>query len=241
MAEGRPLFLGKNIHTGKMSQIWTMKKKANCRRRSRQRNREMPPLPPSEQLKEMSLKLSSQGKLKPDPLVMGTNLAQHCASNDALRNLGSNADDKGQDVQIEISKNGKKCTISHLEKQYQEWILQMHEPYDKEIESGEDFASKRSIMEKRSENIKILKEAAAGFHKNNVYATIEYFLIEGMHGDAGGFRDLRAPWSLALLLRTEKPPSLPLSEQLKEMSLKERRRIASENDEACRRIKDKET
>ncbi|CAN0922576.1 Structural maintenance of chromosomes flexible hinge domain-containing protein GMI1 [Linum grandiflorum] len=146
-----------------------------------------------------------------NPTPSKTDLAQHCMFTDALRNLGGNGDDKGQDVQIEITQDGKKCTLSHLEKQYQEWILQMHELYDKEIESGEDDpvmvvspANKKTLgissdvfrvheilhrkgaSWKKDQNIKILRGAAAGFHKNNVYATIEYFVIEGMHGDAGG-------------------------------------------------------
>lgn len=39
---------------------------------------------------------------------------------------------------------------------------------------------------RRGQNIKILKGACAGFHNNNVYGTIEYFLLEGFPDDAGG-------------------------------------------------------
>ncbi|KAJ0719237.1 putative histidine kinase/HSP90-like ATPase superfamily [Helianthus annuus] len=39
---------------------------------------------------------------------------------------------------------------------------------------------------KSGQKIKILKGACAGFHKNNVYATLEYILLEGFQGDAGG-------------------------------------------------------
>ncbi|KAJ0897919.1 putative histidine kinase/HSP90-like ATPase superfamily [Helianthus annuus] len=38
---------------------------------------------------------------------------------------------------------------------------------------------------KSGQKIKILKGACAGFHKNNVYATLEYILLEGFQGDAG--------------------------------------------------------
>ncbi|CAN1250771.1 Structural maintenance of chromosomes flexible hinge domain-containing protein GMI1 [Linum perenne] len=150
-----------------------------------------------------------------NPTPSKTDLAQHCVFTAALRNLGGKADDKRQDVDIEISINGKLCTISQLEKQYHEWILQMHERYDKEMESGEDdpvmvvsppnkkqlgissdvfrvhtVLHRKGASWRKGQNIKILKGAAAGFHKNNVYATIEYFLIEGMHGDAGGPLDV---------------------------------------------------
>lgn len=42
------------------------------------------------------------------------------------------------DVKLAISKDGKQVTLPHLEKQYEEWIFQMHEHYDEVIERGED-------------------------------------------------------------------------------------------------------
>ena len=42
------------------------------------------------------------------------------------------------DVKLEIFKDGKRVTFLQLEKQYQEWIFQMHGHYDEEIECGED-------------------------------------------------------------------------------------------------------
>jgi hypothetical protein len=39
---------------------------------------------------------------------------------------------------------------------------------------------------KSGQKIKVLKGACAGCHKNNVYAALEYFLLEGCKGDAGG-------------------------------------------------------
>nr|KAJ0222184.1 hypothetical protein LSAT_V11C200085250 [Lactuca sativa] len=35
------------------------------------------------------------------------------------------------------------------------------------------------------QKIKILKGACAGFHKTNIYATLEYIILEGIQGDAG--------------------------------------------------------
>lgn len=40
------------------------------------------------------------------------------------------------EVQTEIHRDGKKLTLSQLEKQYHEWILAMHERYDDEIYSA---------------------------------------------------------------------------------------------------------
>lgn len=39
---------------------------------------------------------------------------------------------------------------------------------------------------KRGQKIKILSGAYAGIHNGNVYATIDYFLIEGFEDEAGG-------------------------------------------------------
>lgn len=41
-------------------------------------------------------------------------------------------------------------------------------------------------MWKSGQKVKLLKGAYAGIHNNDVYATIEYFVIEGLQGDAGG-------------------------------------------------------
>lgn len=39
---------------------------------------------------------------------------------------------------------------------------------------------------KRGQNIKLLKGACGGVHNGNIYATIDYFLIEGFEDEAGG-------------------------------------------------------
>lgn len=43
-----------------------------------------------------------------------------------------------QDVSIVIYRNGKRLSISQLEKDYIEWVRQMHEWYDQEINCGDD-------------------------------------------------------------------------------------------------------
>lgn len=42
------------------------------------------------------------------------------------------------DVSIDLFKNGKKMNLPQLEKEYMEWLLNMHEKYDEEMDSGED-------------------------------------------------------------------------------------------------------
>ena len=39
---------------------------------------------------------------------------------------------------MEIYKDGKKLSLQQMEKQYQEWILEMHNIYDEESDCGED-------------------------------------------------------------------------------------------------------
>lgn len=46
--------------------------------------------------------------------------------------------------------------------------------------------TRKGMSWKRGQNIKILRGAYAGVHNNNIYATIDYFLIEGFEDEAGG-------------------------------------------------------
>lgn len=45
---------------------------------------------------------------------------------------------------------------------------------------------RKGMSWKRGQNIRILKGACGGVHKNDVYATIDYFLIEGFDDETGG-------------------------------------------------------
>lgn len=47
------------------------------------------------------------------------------------------------EVNVEIYRDGKLLTPLQLEREYQDWILQMHERYDEETDSGEDQALAR--------------------------------------------------------------------------------------------------
>ncbi|KAJ0092347.1 hypothetical protein Patl1_26148 [Pistacia atlantica] len=45
---------------------------------------------------------------------------------------------------------------------------------------------RKGLPWKRGQRVKVFKGACARVHKNNIYATIEYFLIEGLQGHAAG-------------------------------------------------------
>ncbi|PPD70197.1 hypothetical protein GOBAR_DD32911 [Gossypium barbadense] len=146
-----------------------------------------------------------------NPMPSKTDLAHHSPFSIALRNFGNRPQDKEKDVDIEIHRDGKQLTPLQLEREYREWLLLMHHRYDEEIDSGEDppvlivnplnkkalgissdvirvhqALKRKELLWKSGQKIKVLKGAYAGCYKNNVYATIEYFLIEGFEGDSGG-------------------------------------------------------
>ncbi|KAK4734712.1 hypothetical protein R3W88_008973 [Solanum pinnatisectum] len=145
-----------------------------------------------------------------NPTPSKTDLAHHHPCTIALRNFG-NKPDKENDVLIEIAKDGKKLSLLQLEKLYQDWLFQMHDRYDEEIDCGEDQPTfvigpshkkelgvsadvlrihkafqRKGITWKAGQKIKILKGACRGFHKNNIFATLEFIILEGWQGDSGG-------------------------------------------------------
>ncbi|KAI4307104.1 hypothetical protein L6164_030326 [Bauhinia variegata] len=146
-----------------------------------------------------------------NPTLSKTDLAHHNAFTIALKNFCSKIPENERNVDIQIYKDRKLLTPLQLEREYQNWILHMHDCYDEEADSGEDQpvyilgpANKKALgissdvirvhqilrrkekTWKRGQRIKVLKGACAGFHKNSGYATIEYFLLEGFEGDSGG-------------------------------------------------------
>ncbi|ANM68491.1 gamma-irradiation and mitomycin c induced 1 [Arabidopsis thaliana] len=147
------------------------------------------------------------------PTPSKTDLASQNPFSVALRNFGSKSTEKEKDddVNIVIHREGKSVSYAHLEEKYQEWVLEMHNTHDEEAASGLDEAvlivgsldkkalgilrdavrvhkevRRKEKTWKRGQNIKILRGAYAGIHNNNVYATIDYFLIEGFEDEAGG-------------------------------------------------------
>ncbi|XP_057463870.1 structural maintenance of chromosomes flexible hinge domain-containing protein GMI1 [Actinidia eriantha] len=146
-----------------------------------------------------------------NPTPSKTDLARQHPYTTALKNFGDKPPEKDKDVKLEIFKDGKQVTFLQLEKQYQEWIFQMHGHYDEEIECGEDqpllvvspsnkkrlgisseivrvhkVIQRKGASWKSGQKIKVLKGACPGCHKNNIYATLECVLLEGFQGDAGG-------------------------------------------------------
>lgn len=66
-----------------------------------------------------------------------------------------------KEVNVEIYRDGKLLTPLQLEREYQDWILQMHERYDEETDSGEDQA----VLVVNPANKKALGISSDGRHK----------------------------------------------------------------------------
>uniref|UniRef100_A0A803L2J8 Protein DEFECTIVE IN MERISTEM SILENCING 3 n=1 Tax=Chenopodium quinoa TaxID=63459 RepID=A0A803L2J8_CHEQI len=146
------------------------------------------------------------------PIPSKTDLAPQHAFTKALKDLGD--DTKEQAVKVQIERGGKQLTLQQLVREYQDWILQMHGQYDDECNCGDDESvlllnpynkealgitsdvarihqavTRKGKSWSRGQKVKIFKGACPGLHKNNMYATIEYFLLEGFQNEAGGVRD----------------------------------------------------
>ncbi|XP_024438485.2 structural maintenance of chromosomes flexible hinge domain-containing protein GMI1 isoform X2 [Populus trichocarpa] len=145
-----------------------------------------------------------------NPTPSKTDLAHCNPFTIALKNFSHKMPEKEKEVNVDISRNGKLLSPSHLEKEYEDWILEMHSQYDTEVSAGEDDGvlvvgptnkipgissdvvrvrdtlTRKGAIWKRGQKIKVLKGAGPGFHNKNVYLTLEHFLIEGVQGDAGG-------------------------------------------------------
>ncbi|URE42715.1 hypothetical protein MUK42_32615 [Musa troglodytarum] len=153
------------------------------------------------------------------PTPSKTDLAHHHPFTCALRSFGNILSGKESakiltyeivEVTIEILKDGKHSSTLQLEKEYRDWVIQMHDRYDEEINCGEDepvyiigpqnkkqlgitadvvrvhqAIKRRGIIWESGQKVKIFK-GATGCLKKNLYATLEYILIEGFQGDVGG-------------------------------------------------------
>ncbi|KAK9292711.1 hypothetical protein L1049_020690 [Liquidambar formosana] len=144
------------------------------------------------------------------PTTSKNDLALHHHFTAALKNFGNKPSEKEKDILIDIDRDGRRLDLLQLEKEYQDWIFKMHDWYDEEVDCGEDppvlvvspnkmklaissdvvrvhqVIRRKGTLWKSGQKIKILKGACAGCHKNNVYAILEYILLEGFQGDAGG-------------------------------------------------------
>ncbi|KAB5531616.1 hypothetical protein DKX38_018286 [Salix brachista] len=145
-----------------------------------------------------------------NPTPSKTDLAHNNPFTIALKNFSHKMLEKEKEINVDISRDGKLLSPSHLEKEYEEWILEMHSQYDTEVGAGEDDGvlvvgptnkipgissdvvrvrdtlRRKGAIWKRGQKIKVLRGAGPGFHNKNVYLTLEHFLIEGVQGDAGG-------------------------------------------------------
>jgi len=74
------------------------------------------------------------------PTLSKTDLAQHNHFTKALRNWGSNFfNNTSAEVDVEAhDKDGKLLSYNQLEKQYYDWIKEMHDKYDVEMDGGDD-------------------------------------------------------------------------------------------------------
>lgn len=147
------------------------------------------------------------------PTPSKTDLASQNPFSVALRNFGSKPTNKEKDTDVKmvIRREGKQLGITQLDQNYQDWVMKMHDAHDEEATSGEDegilvlesldkkalgilrdavrvhkVVKRKGKLWKRGQKIKILSGAYAGVHNGNVYATIDYFLIEGFEDEAGG-------------------------------------------------------
>ncbi|KAL2921819.1 Structural maintenance of chromosomes flexible hinge domain-containing protein GMI1, partial [Bienertia sinuspersici] len=146
-----------------------------------------------------------------NPIPSKTDLAPQHPFTKALKDLGGDTHQKEKVVNVQISKGGKQLTPQQLEREYQNWIFQMHSQYDDECNLGDDepiwltsvsnkealhvtsdvvrvhkVISRKGKSWHRGQKVKILKGACAGCHKSNIFATLEYFLLEGCEKDTGG-------------------------------------------------------
>ncbi|KAF8089966.1 hypothetical protein N665_0493s0022 [Sinapis alba] len=139
------------------------------------------------------------------PTPSKTDLASQNLFSVALKNFGSKSKEKGNDISMVIHREGKSLTYGQVEQSYQDWVYKMHKSYDEEDALGEDEATvifdsldkkpyllvvkvmkRKGKSWERGQKIKIMKGACAGVHKNDVYATIDYFLIENFEDETGG-------------------------------------------------------
>ncbi|CAK9151606.1 unnamed protein product [Ilex paraguariensis] len=164
------------------------------------------------------------------PTPSKTDLAHHHPYTIALKNFGNKSLEKEKEVNVEIYKDEKPLNLLQLERQYREWIFQMHDRYDEESDTGVDqpvlvvsplnkkalgvssdvvrvhkVVQRKGTSWKSGQKIKILKGACPGCHKKNIYATLEYILLDGFQGDAGAIEP--EEWNYQLEKQRQKTPS----------------------------------
>ncbi|XP_031495108.1 structural maintenance of chromosomes flexible hinge domain-containing protein GMI1-like isoform X2 [Nymphaea colorata] len=127
----------------------------------------------------------------------------------ALKNFGLKPSPNESLPTIEIQREGRSLSLSQIEKEYQDWVLQLHEAYDEEVDTGEDtpvfvispnnkknfgissdvirvhqVIRRKGISWRSGQHVKILKGADSRLRKD-LYATLEYILLGGFRGEFG--------------------------------------------------------
>ncbi|KAI3883467.1 hypothetical protein MKX03_025923 [Papaver bracteatum] len=142
-----------------------------------------------------------------NPTPSKTDLAQHHRFTTALKNIGSKLLEKSDGVTVDIRRDQRSLSLSQLEKEYEDWILQMHDAYDKELSCGQDppilvvNPSNKKGLRITSEVVRVhkfIKRKGESWKAGDlikivplnkqkiIYATLEFILLEGFQGDAGG-------------------------------------------------------
>ncbi|KAM0881717.1 hypothetical protein ACQ4PT_032768 [Festuca glaucescens] len=72
------------------------------------------------------------------PTLSKTDLAQHDLFTKALRCLDGSSRSDSSDVNVDVRSGGRSLNFTQLEKQYHDWINNMHAQYDVEIDEGDN-------------------------------------------------------------------------------------------------------
>ncbi|XP_026437890.1 structural maintenance of chromosomes flexible hinge domain-containing protein GMI1-like [Papaver somniferum] len=146
----------------------------------------------------------------------------------ALKNVGCKLLEK-DGIKLEIHRDQKALSLLQLEEEYEKWVLQMHDAYDQELGCGQDhpvlvvnpankkglgissdvirvhkFIKRKGQSWKAGNFIKIIPRDK----QEKIYATLEFILLEGFEGDAGGearliCRPIEVPAEKGCLLKVD--------------------------------------
>ncbi|KAH7428856.1 hypothetical protein KP509_09G020200 [Ceratopteris richardii] len=135
-----------------------------------------------------------------------------------LRNLGTRGKTP-PDVNYEIYRDTRQIKLQELEKEYEDWIQEMHDLYDEEAmcEDGPQFyvmdnleefgfsqgiyriythLNRKGVVWKQGMRIRFLK-GIPGQKNKDFYGTIEYFTSDGLSEDKGNTRVICRPMEIA--------------------------------------------
>ncbi|KAI5053952.1 hypothetical protein GOP47_0031156 [Adiantum capillus-veneris] len=135
-----------------------------------------------------------------------------------LRNLGTRGNMPG-DATIEIYRGTRHLKLQEVEKEYEEWIQEMHGIYDEEVELDNEQClismerteevgfsqdvfriytrmTRKGVMWKQGMRMKFFK-GVPGYKAKDFYATLEYFLSEGLSEDKGNTKVICRPMEIA--------------------------------------------